>query len=282
MQQPIYVHPVTHEPLTRQGDTYVSANGESFPIVKDVPHFLPADVIAATREERTDFINALKTFLRKYPRVYLALILLVSPVCFTGTSASSFLKRFGKDALMLNVGSGVHRPHPRIINIDIFAYERVDVVADAARLPFASHSADVVVCESLLEHVPDPRRIVEEMFRVLKPGGVLYIVVPFVYPFHACPNDFYRWSETGVKELLSHGEIENIGTRAGPTSALTGALATWAAIAFSFGSTSLYNVLSLFFAVLFAPLKILDLIFGWFPTSIHAAGQFYAVARKKA
>lgn len=274
------VHPKDHTPLTREADAYRAASGEVFRDVAGVPCFVPLQLSEHMDEERSGLINWLKTTLRAWPRLYLFLIFLISPVCYSGLSAKRFLERFPKDSLLLNIGSGVHKPHPDIVNVDIFHYEGVDLVANAEELPLPSNSVDAIVCESLLEHVPRPEKIVAEMYRVLKPGGGMYIVIPFVYPFHASPNDFYRWSITGLKELLKEGEIEKIGVRAGPTSGLVGQLGTWFAIVFSFGYEPLYNVLSLVGLLLFFPFKFLDLLIGLYPTALHGAGQFYGVAIK--
>jgi SAM-dependent methyltransferase len=232
-------------------------------------------------EERSDFVNNLKTFLRRWPRLYLGLIYVISPICFVGMSPKTFLRRFGSGKTILNIGSGVHRYRDDIVNIDIFPYRNVDVVADAMALPFADNSVDAALCECLLEHVPSPERVVAEMLRVLRPGGQLYIAVPFVYPFHACPNDFFRWSNEGVKQLLRNGEIEIVAPRSGPTSALVAQLVTWSAITLSFGSETLYGVLSSALLIVFFPIKFLDLIIGRFPTAIHGAGSWYAVATKR-
>ncbi len=181
---------------------------------------------------------------------------------------------------MLNVGSGIHRYTTTLVNMDIFYYKGVDVVGDAMAMPFATDSIDGAICECLLEHVPNPQKVVDEMLRVLKPGGSMYIAVPFVYPFHASPNDFYRWSIEGLKILCKNGTLEKIGPRSGPASALTAQLVTISAIAFSFGSESIYSVLSNLFLLVFWPIKFLDVIIGRFPTAIHGAGSWYIVVRK--
>jgi SAM-dependent methyltransferase len=282
MAHPHFVHPVSHVPLTKEdGGWRCPETQEFFPIHEGVPVFVPQDLNAHMEKERGDLINNVKTLLRKWPGLYIFLIFLISPVCFTGVSAKRFLKKFKSDALVLNIGSGVHTFRGNVLNLDIFYYKGVHVVANAEELPFADNSVDAIICESLLEHVPQPQVIVDDMLRVLKPGGQMYIVIPFVYPFHACPNDFYRWSSTGLRHLCKDGDVKDLGTRAGPSSALMGQLSTWAAIACSFGSTSLYNIFSLLFPLVLFPIKFLDLIFGWFPTSIHGAGQFYAIVEKK-
>ncbi len=277
-----FVHPTKHTPVIRENGGYRSPEtNEFFADQYGTPSFVPPQLATHMDEERSGLINWVKTVLRRSPTLYLFLIFLISPVCFSGLSAKRFLKRYPKDSLLLNIGSGVHKPHPDIVNVDIFYYKGVDLVANAEELPLPTGSVDAIVCESLLEHVPRPQKIVDEMYRVLKPGGGMYIVIPFVYPFHASPNDFQRWSVTGLRELIKAGTVEVIGTRAGPTSALVGQLGTWFAIAFSFGYEPLYNLLSLVGLVLFFPFKFLDLILGWYPTSIHGAGQFYSVSIKK-
>ncbi len=277
-----FVHPVSHVPLERvAGGLKCPQSGDTFPDTNGVPCFVPQKLQEHMDEERSGFVNWLKTLLRRSPLFYRFLIFLISPVCFSGISAKKFLRRYNGDALLLNIGSGVHKPSPTILNLDIFYYKGVDIVANAQMLPFATGSVDGIVCESLLEHVPNPEAIVAEMYRVLKPGGSLYVVIPFVYPFHACPNDFYRWSSSGLKQLLKAGDIERIGTRAGPSSALMAQITTWAAIVLSFGYEPLYNVLSVVLLLVFFPIKFLDFIFGWFPTAIHGANQFYAITTKK-
>lgn len=276
------VHPQKHTPVVREPGGYRSPEtNEFFRDQGGVPSFVLPKLASHMDSERSGLLNWIKTLLRKSPWLYVFLIFLISPVCFSGLSAKRFLKRYPKDALLLNIGSGVHKPHPDIVNVDIFYYKGVDLVANAETLPLPTDSVDAIVCESLLEHVPRPQNIVDEMYRVLRPGGGMYIVIPFVYPFHASPNDFQRWSVTGLRELIKAGTVEVIGTRAGPTSALVGQLGTWFAIAFSFGYEPLYNLLSLVGLLLFFPFKFLDLILGRYPTSIHGAGQFYSVSIKK-
>ncbi|MBP9773597.1 MAG: class I SAM-dependent methyltransferase [Candidatus Peribacteraceae bacterium] len=281
MQHINFVHPVLRTPLVRKDNTLVcEQNGDTFTIQNGVPIFVPQDLEAHMEEERSGLVNTVKTLLRTFPWLYVALIYIISPVCHTGLSAQRFLKRFSEKSTLLNIGSGVHTFTANVLNVDIFYYKGVDIVADATRLPLADNSIDGIICESLLEHVPDPNAIMADMLRVLKPGGQMYIVVPFVYPFHACPNDFYRWSQTGVQEMCKGATIEKIGVRSGPSGALMGQLTTWVAIVLSFGWTPLYNLLSMLLLVIFFPIKFLDYLFARYPTAIHGAGQFYAVVTK--
>lgn len=69
-----------------------------------------------------------------------------------------------------------------------------DVQADGAALPFADGTFDAVICGELLEHVPDPLHILQGVYRALKPGGVVLISVPFLFPMHSQPNDYARYT----------------------------------------------------------------------------------------
>ncbi|MCC6166438.1 MAG: methyltransferase domain-containing protein [Caldilineaceae bacterium] len=78
-----------------------------------------------------------------------------------------------------------------------------DLQANAAALPLAADSFDAVVCAELLEHVPDPRRVLVEAARVLRPGGSLVLTIPFLYPIHADPYDFGRYTDTFWRHTLA-------------------------------------------------------------------------------
>ena len=273
---------MTHEPLDRDGEGYrTPSTGEAFPDQSGIPCFLPVGQRAQTHEERADFVNAVKTLLRRWPRFYVWLIYLISPVCYVGMTAQKFLRRFPQQALILNVGSGVHRYDAQMVNIDMYPYKEVDVVGDATALPFLDNSFDGALCEYLLEHVTKPDLVMREILRVLKPGGEVFITVPFVYAFHACPHDYYRWSIMGVKELCKEGDIRIVYSRSGPTSALVSALVTWCSIALSFGWEPLYNIWSMILLIPLAPLKFLDHLFGRFPTALHGTEGFYAIVAKR-
>ena len=89
-----------------------------------------------------------------------------------------------------------------IINIDIFAFNEVDIVADAEGIPIENNSADLIICVALLEHVKDPQAVVAEMHRIVKSNGEVFCFIPFMQPFHAAPNDFQRWTipQTALNE----------------------------------------------------------------------------------
>lgn len=67
--------------------------------------------------------------------------------------------------------------HLSVTSVDLYS-PLADVKADLCALPFADHSFDVILCNHVLEHIPDDQKALSEMFRVLKPGGWGVFQVP--------------------------------------------------------------------------------------------------------
>jgi SAM-dependent methyltransferase len=83
---------------------------------------------------------------------------------------------------------------------------RPNVYGDAQALPLTDGCADWVLLLDVLEHLPEPERCLQEIHRILKPGGKLVLQVPFLYPVHDAPLDFTRWTNQGLRELAGrHG-----------------------------------------------------------------------------
>lgn len=231
-------------------------------------------------------VNRLKSAIKRYPFLWTFLSYTIGTVMYAGLSAKkalrlSFQNDKKRDLYIINLGSGTRRYEQRIINIDIFPYKNVDIVADARMLPFPDNSIDMVISEFLLEHVPDPEHVVKEIARVVKSGGYIYIAVPFLHPYHASPDDFKRWTVSALQKDFSSFAPIKIGMRAGPVSALLGILMHFFATLFSFRSQKLYTILLYFFMALLAPLKIFDLLFYLFPQSVDAADLLYFWGQKK-
>jgi SAM-dependent methyltransferase len=89
-----------------------------------------------------------------------------------------------------------------VVYANLATRKQPDVQADAAAVPFLDGSFDAVICAELLEHVQEPAGVIREAKRVLKPGGALWICVPFLYQIHADPHDYGRYTDYYWKELL--------------------------------------------------------------------------------
>lgn len=111
--------------------------------------------------------------------------------------------------------------------VDIQDADLVDIVADANKLPIASASFDIVVSQALLEHVCNYRRVLGELSRVLKPGGLVYVSIPFMQPYHSSPSDFRRFTVKGIEEEMGEYIKLSSGVASGPGSAMARFLPTF-------------------------------------------------------
>jgi SAM-dependent methyltransferase len=81
-------------------------------------------------------------------------------------------------------------------------YQNLDHVAPLDQLPFEDHSYDAVLCTQVLEHLERPSDCLSELYRVLKPGGRLYLTAPMSHFEHQVPYDFFRYTSFGLDSLL--------------------------------------------------------------------------------
>ncbi|MBM3661608.1 MAG: methyltransferase domain-containing protein [Actinobacteria bacterium] len=118
--------------------------------------------------------------------------------------------------IAVDLGGGDRRfGDPRVFNLEYMRFELPDLFADGLRLPFRSGSLDLVLSQAVLEHVPDPQQAVDEMRRVLKPGGVLYCEVAFMQPLHAVPSHYFNVTIFGLEYLLRDWDLRESGTFTG-------------------------------------------------------------------
>jgi SAM-dependent methyltransferase len=139
---------------------------------------------------------------------------------------------------LLDVGCG-RKPYRQLcaaaehIGVDwpasLHGNTQVDVSNEATHLSFEDSSFDTVLCTEVLEHVAKPHLAVEEMSRVLKPGGYLILSVPFIHWVHEEPFDFYRYTIFGLHHLLNDAclQIVKVIPRGGALSVLADIYARW-------------------------------------------------------
>lgn len=118
----------------------------------------------------------------------------------------------GARVLDAGAGEGSYRRHfgsHRYVGLDLgvgdqkWDYSGLDVLGDLSALPFASGTFDGAINIVTLEHVKDPRRVICELARVLKPGAPLLLVVPHEWEVHQHPHDYFRFTRYGVAELAA-------------------------------------------------------------------------------
>jgi SAM-dependent methyltransferase len=110
--------------------------------------------------------------------------------------------------IVLDVGGGRKRGYFREpdeanwIVLDSGRELRPQILANAQNMPVRSEAIDCVKCTELLEHVEYPEKVLDEISRVLKPGGTLIFSVPFNSRIHADPGDFQRFTDQKLIRLL--------------------------------------------------------------------------------
>ncbi|MCX8108509.1 MAG: class I SAM-dependent methyltransferase [Verrucomicrobiae bacterium] len=151
------------------------------------------------------------------------------------------LSDFVQHGVILDVGCGMkpYEPllagaHDRWIGTDNplsmkSSYDELvmaDVYADCLALPFQHATFDTVICTQVIEHVPEPQRAICEIARVLRPGGVLILTAPMLWPLHEEPYDFFRYTSHGLSRLLTSAGLVVLRQvqRGHPVSALGQAL----------------------------------------------------------
>ncbi len=190
------------------------------------------------------------------------------------------IRELAVDARILDIGSGMHRRAGNVINLEIERTPMVDVVGDGHCLPFSDGVFDAVISEAVLEHVSNPQKVVQEMYRVLKPGGYVCAAVPFLQGYHASPHDYQRWTTTGFSALFSQFDKLEGGACAGPTAALHWIFREYVGLLCSFGSLLVAKAVSLLVGWLTFPLVWFDFLLMLHPHSHVLASAVYFVGRK--
>jgi SAM-dependent methyltransferase len=207
---------------------------------------------------RNDWVLELKSRIKRNRRLATVLFYLTDLAYLNLRERRRFVSSFGPGAKLLNLGAGFRASPPGFVGVDREAYPGIGLVAELGALPLLDASVDGVLCEMVLEHVPAARRAIEEILRVLKPGGRLYVAVPFLWPFHASPHDYWRWTAAGLERDLASFERIDGGIAGGPTTTLVNVLHEWLAIVLSLNIEALYRVLFLLLMPLLFPFKLLD------------------------
>ena len=125
------------------------------------------------------------------------------------------------DARILEVGGALTREvHERALSVDLLDASTTDIRGDILSLPFEDNVADLVVANRILEHVKEPVEACKELARVVKPGGKVYTIVPFMTPYHRLPLDQFRFSLDSLPRLFPDFETVKLEPFEGPVRAM--------------------------------------------------------------
>lgn len=146
----------------------------------------------------------------------------ISPVYIIRSRLFNCIKKIAPSfhGSILDIGCG-SKPYQRLfinatqyigLDIEVSGHDhrnsKVDIFYNGDTLPFDDASIDNLVCFEVLEHVFNFNELINEMYRVLKPGGKLLITVPFAFPEHESPFDFFRYTSFGLNKLFESNKFK--------------------------------------------------------------------------
>ncbi len=121
-------------------------------------------------------------------------------------------------SFLLDGGAGSCRyknfvPHARYVGLDQSSklhrvFGDIDVRGDLSDLPFRDNSFGATLSVEVLEHVKEPGLVLAELYRVLQPGGKLFLVAPQGWEEHGAPYDYFRFTSFGLRYLFERVGFE--------------------------------------------------------------------------
>jgi SAM-dependent methyltransferase len=92
----------------------------------------------------------------------------------------------------------------------IYTSVKPDLTWDGAMIPTEDESFDCVMATEFLEHYTEPEKVLSEIHRVMKPNGIFFATVPFIWNLHEVPHDEYRFTPYSLERHLRYAGFENI------------------------------------------------------------------------
>jgi SAM-dependent methyltransferase len=100
-----------------------------------------------------------------------------------------------------------------VTSFDIDERRAPDILGDICAHDFSGRTFDVIVLSEVLEHVHSPHLAISNIRAALREGGRLILTVPFIFPIHERPHDYYRYTRYGLEFLLREFTDVRIGER---------------------------------------------------------------------
>lgn len=130
-------------------------------------------------------------------------------------------KSLPNNSLILDAGAGecvykkffshcTYKSIDLAVGEDEWNYKNLDYISPLHEMPIDDNMFDAILCTQVLEHLEWPRESVKEMYRVLKPGGKLYLTAPMSHSEHQVPYDFFRYTSYGLRSIFIHAGFKEI------------------------------------------------------------------------
>jgi len=89
-----------------------------------------------------------------------------------------------------------------------------DLVFDIEKkFPLTKNTYNHILCINVLEHICNFQNVLQESYRVLKPGGSIIISTPFMYHLHASPSDYFRFTDQAFQQILNASNFQQINIK---------------------------------------------------------------------
>jgi len=135
----------------------------------------------------------------------------------------SFTRHLGElKGRVLDLGCGNSPYRQEILNVSdeyigldwFYSFHKqtsVDIISDLSKpMPIRSDSVDTITAFQVIEHLPEPSKLLSECFRVLRSNSLMLITVPFNWHIHEAPYDYYRFTRYGLEYLLCKNGFSDI------------------------------------------------------------------------
>lgn len=134
-------------------------------------------------------------------------------------SKEMFQKHLTADAVVYDIGCG-QKPFAEFlkgkvkshIGVDLadgfYQADKVDIIGTAYAVPAPDGCADAVISSQVIEHLETPLLAIAETHRLLRSGGLFFLSFPFLYPIHAAPRDFMRYTEFYIRQEVAANKFD--------------------------------------------------------------------------
>lgn len=120
------------------------------------------------------------------------------------------------DKLYLDLGCGLRRRvHSNCLYLEVYPSVSADIVVPPTCLyPIEDNTFDGIGCFAVMEHTRKPWKVAEEIHRMLKPGGKIWIDWPFLQPVHGYPSHYFNTTREGLRSIFEDigFKTETVGT----------------------------------------------------------------------
>jgi len=194
----------------------------------------------------------------------------------------STVSKLGLKGFLLDAGAGECKFKDKLRDVRYVAvdtawgdqtwdYSSIDVASSIDRLPFDADVFDAIICTQVLEHVKEPQRVLDELFRVLQGGGLVCITAPQGWGVHQPPHDYFRFTCHALTYLLESAGFNQITIT--PSCGYFGYLANRLTI---FPKALFWQIKSTLLRLILLPLEFLSyvLFVGIFPLLLNALDVF--------